>query len=471
MKLKSIVSLVFCLGVLYNLHGQIVPAAFGVYSPSRPVANTIVTSGLVLHLDAGNTASYPGSGTTWTDLSGSGNNGTLTNGPTYSSSNGGSIVFDGSNDIVSSFSSQISGTGSKTISSWIKINTTSRAGIAGTRSLTEWGWGFTVNRSGVGTLDFYDTQGSSLSAAAGLGTNIWYHVAVTYDDSRIVTLYVNGLQVGISSTPFAALNASNFNGVIGNEDEYTNPFYHPFKGNIAQVAIYNRALTAAEVLENYNALRPRFGDVTNPTTGRTWMDRNLGATRVATSSTDHLGYGSLYQWGRGSDGHELITWSNSTTGTRVNGTTTTFSSTDQPGNTNYIIGPNPPYDWRSTPNNNLWQGVNGTNNSCPSGYRLPTKAEWDAERLSWSSQNAAGAFASPLKLPMAGIFDTYSNATGSFRLQSTYGWYWSSTTNFQSGSGTCNCNISERLNFTTSSVDNSTDSGRSNAFSVRCIKD
>jgi hypothetical protein len=107
-------------------------------------------------------------------------------------------------------------------------------------------------------LDFYDTQGSSLSAAAGLGTNIWYHVTVTFDDSRMVTLYVNGSQVAISSTPFAALNVSTFKGVIGNEDEYTNPFYHPFKGNIAQVSIYNRALTAAEILENYNALRPRF---------------------------------------------------------------------------------------------------------------------------------------------------------------------------------------------------------------------
>ena len=440
--------------------------------PSAPIqARGIITNGLVLNLDAGNSASYSGTGTTWNDLSGNGNHGTLTNGPTFNSSNGGSIVFDGSNDIVSSFSTQISGTGSKTISSWIKINTTSRAGIAGTRSLAEWGWGFTVNRNGVGSLAFYDTRGSELYVAAGLITNIWYNVSVTYDDSRIVTLYVNGLQVGISSTPFTALNASTFNGVIGNEDQWNNPFYHPFKGNIAQVSIYNRALTAAEVLQNYNALRPRFSDVTNPSTGKTWMDRNLGATQVATSSTDRLAYGSLYQWGRGSDGHELITWSNSTTGTRVNGTTSTISNSDQPGNANFILMPNPPYDWRSTPNNNLWQGVNGLNNPCPSGYRLPTQAEWNTEIATWSSQNSAGAVASVLKLPMAGIFDTYLNANGSFRLQSTHGWYWSSTTGYQGGNGTCNCNISERLNFTNSSIDNSSDSGRSNAFSVRCIKD
>ena len=463
MKLNSLFILVFCMGLVSNLHGQILPAQFGVANPSKPVVSNIgssgpiISSGLVLHLDAGIASSYPGSGTTWFDLSGN-NNGTLENGPTYSSANGGSLVFDGENDRVSAFPTQISGTGSKTISMWIKINTTSRTGLAGTRSLTERGWGFTVNRNGTGSLAFYDTGagGSELDVAAGLGTNIWYNVCVTYDNSRIVTLYVNGLQVGISSTPFAALNASTFKGVIGNEDEYTNPFYHPFKGNIAQVAIYSRAISAAEVLENYNALRPRFSDVTNPSTGRTWMDRNLGATRVATSSTDHLGYGSLYQWGRGSDGHELITWSNSTTGARVNnGTTTTFSSTDQPGNADFILAPNSPYDWRNTPNNNLWQGVNGTNNPCPTGYRIPTEAEWNAEIASWTSKNTDGAFASPLKLTMAGSREITITNTG------VYGSYWSSTI---SGEGARYLYFGNAGSYTLTH-------NRSYGGSIRCIKD
>jgi hypothetical protein len=294
-------------------------------------------------------------------------------------------------------------------------------------------------------LDFYDTRGSSLSAAAGLGTNIWYHVTVTYDDSRIVTLYVNGTQVAISSTPFAALNASTFTGVIGNEDEYTNPFYHPFKGNIAQVAIYNRALTAVEVLENYNALRPRFGDVTNPTTGKIWMDRNLGATQVASSSTDAAAYGDLYQWGRGADGHQI----------RTSATTSTRSSTDVPGNANFILAGSP-YDWRSTANNNLWQGVNGTNNPCPSGYRLPTETEWVAERLSWISQNAAGAFASPLKLPAAGI-RRFND--GGFDLVNTGGRYWSSTVS----------SPYSRYFYFDSNADMFTDA-RAYGASVRCIK-
>ena len=96
--------------------------------------------------------------------------------------------------------------------------------------------------------------------------------------------------------------------------------------------------------------------------GKIWMDRNLGATRVATSPTDAASYGDYYQWGRGADGHQKIT----------SATTTTLSSADQPGNGSFILAPD---DWRSTQNDNLWQGVSGTNNPCPSGYRLPTLTE------------------------------------------------------------------------------------------------
>ena len=458
MNLKFLLSFVFCVSIVYHLHGQILPAYQGVFA-KRVFSNggAIVSSGLVLHLDAGNASSYSGSGTTWTDLSGTNNHGTLENGPTYSSSNGGSIVFDGVNDRVSAFPTQISGTGSKTISLWIKINTTSRTGLAGIRSTANWGWGFTVNRTTIGNLTFYDTNGSHLEVAAGLTTSIWYNVSVTYNSAnRIATLYLNGYQIG-SLANFNSLNASTFKGVIGHEEEGTGGSF--FKGNIAQVAIYSRDLTPAEVLENYYALRPRFGDVTNPATGKTWMDRNLGATRVATSSTDHLAYGSLYQWGRGSDGHELINWSNATTGVSVNTTTSTTSSSNTPGNVNFIISSGN-YDWLSTQNNNLWQGVNGINNPCPSGYRLPTKIEWEAELASWGSRGAADAFASPLKLTMAGFRDAGNgviNAVGS------YGAYWTSTIYL---------NNSHSFEFnavgTSAHIDNNP---RAFGMSVRCIKD
>ena len=144
------------------------------------------------------------------------------------------------------------------------------------------------------------------------------------------------------------------------------------------------------------------------------MDRNLGATQAATSSTDANAYGDLYQWGRRSDGHQC----------RTSATTTALSSTDQPANGSFIIAPNSPFDWRSPQNTNLWQGVNGVNNPCPGGYRLPTEAELETERLSWSSNDDQGAFASALKLPVAG-FRYFSY--GSLVNVGTDGSYWSST--------------------------------------------
>jgi hypothetical protein len=141
-------------------------------------------------------------------------------------------------------------------------------------------------------------------------------------------------------------------------------------------------------------------EVTNPTTGKTWMDRNLGASQAATSSTDANSYGDLYQWGRGSDGHQC----------RNSATTTTLSSTDQPAHGNFIIAPNPPYDWRSPQNTNLWQGVNGVNNPCPNGFRVPTTSELDSERISWSNNNYFGAFNSILKFSLGGYRDAGSGS-------------------------------------------------------------
>ena len=157
-----------------------------------------------------------------------------------------------------------------------------------------------------------------------------------------------------------------------------------------------------------------FGTIENPTTGRIWMDMNLGASQVATSSTDEDAYGDLYQWGRGTDGHEK----------RTSGTTPNLSNSDTPGHGDFIVIPatTPPVDWRSPQNNDLWQGVNGVNNPCPSGYRLPTVAEWDAERESWSSNDADGAFAA-LKMPLTGV--RYS--IGGLSSIGTLGHYWSST--------------------------------------------
>ena len=188
--------------------------------------------------------------------------------------------------------------------------------------------------------------------------------------------------------------------------------------------------------------------VLNPKTGKIWMDRNLGATQVATSSTDAAAYGDLFQWGRRTDGHQI----------RTSLTTPNQSSLDQPANANFISAPDSPYDWRSGQNANLWQGVSGTNNPCPSGYRLPTDLELAAELASWSSSDRAGAFASPLKLPMAGRRFYF----GSLYPENTTGFYWSSTV-----SGTSSLALT--FSFDTMSTPISPN-GRANGGSVRCIK-
>jgi len=193
---------------------------------------------------------------------------------------------------------------------------------------------------------------------------------------------------------------------------------------------------------------PLIPFVVNPTTGAIWMDRNLGASQVATSSLDAASYGDLYQWGRRADGHQFSR----------SATTATLSSIDQPAHGDFITPE--PYginDWLSPQNTNLWQGVNGVNNPCPGGYRLPTETELNAERTSWSTNDAAGAFASPLKLPITGY---RSRDDGSLRGVNDDGYYWSSTV---SGAG------SRSLGFDRYDGDMNTDD-RAYGLAVRCIK-
>ncbi len=253
-----------------------------------------------------------------------------------------------------------------------------------------------------------------------------------------------------------ALHAKTADTVIGTIIE-TDPSV-PTGTQIGEMQYWNGTAWVIVVVGNEGAILQMIGGVptwtggttpvTNPTTGEIWMDRNLGASQVATSSTDAAAYGDLYQWGRGTDGHQI----------RTSGTTSTLSSTDVPGHANFIVAPSSPNDWRSSQNNNLWQGVNGVNNPCPSAYRLPTLAELDAERLSWSSNNAAGAFASPLKLSVAG---SRNYSSGILSYVGSRGLYWSSTVN-----GT----LAYYLSFGSSNV-SMTSYNRALGSSVRCIKD
>ena len=182
--------------------------------------------------------------------------------------------------------------------------------------------------------------------------------------------------------------------------------------------------------------------------GKCWLDRNLGASQVATAHNDSLAYGDLFQWGRLDDGHQV----------RTSGITTSLSISDNPGHSNFIYGMDVPDDWRSPQNNNLWQGVSGINNPCPLGWRLPALEEWDTELASWSQQNYNGAFASPLKLTAAGS-RYWSNAT--LYGVSNYGFYWSNPVR---GTAASNLLFDSSNAFTYGYY-------RAYGFSIRCIKD
>jgi len=187
----------------------------------------------------------------------------------------------------------------------------------------------------------------------------------------------------------------------------------------------------------------QIGEVSSA--GQVWMDRNLGALRVATKSTDPDAYGSLYQWGRPGDGHEY----------RTSPITTTRS--DSPNHGSFITVSASPYDWRITSNDTLWADESSPNNPCPAAFRLPTEAEWAAEQASWASNDAAGAFGSPLKLVLAGY---RHNANGAVSYVGTEGVYWSSTDSSTNSS---------YLYFSTTAYTYSTK--RAMGYSVRCIKD
>ena len=110
---------------------------------------------------------------------------------------------------------------------------------------------------------------------------------------------------------------------------------------------------------------------------QTWMDRNLGARRVATAVDDVFSYGNHYQWGRPADGHEISVWNGTTrtAGRGLNNTTATLATTDAPAHGDFITNNTSPFDWRSDNNINRWATV--SQGPCPAGYHVPTNAEWD----------------------------------------------------------------------------------------------
>jgi hypothetical protein len=219
-------------------------------------------SGLVLALDAGNIKSYNAgiSTTTWTDLSGNGNNGTLTNGPTYSSANGGSIVFDAVNDYVDCGSINFTGGTSITTEVWVKPNSSQNtyADILDNDHNGGGGGGFVIQQNVNALNQYYFAywNGSSfdITSTITLNSNSFNHLVFVKSGTSTIG-YLNSVNT-IQYTGSSNLNAS---GRILHLGRFVSFAGREFNGSISNVKVYNRALSAAEVSQNFNALRSRYG--------------------------------------------------------------------------------------------------------------------------------------------------------------------------------------------------------------------
>jgi hypothetical protein len=220
------------------------------YSPK------MITDGLVLYYDAANSISYVSGSTTWNDLSRNGNNGTLVNGPTFDSSNGGNIVFDGTNDYVS-VSNNINPT-NITLDFFYKVLNEGPYGylVSNSKDLgaPEKGYDFRIS----GRTPIFKIWNTATSSVSGnlITLNQIHHISATYDGTE-QKIYQNGVLVNTVSTTLGIGNPPSYNLVIGAMG--FNPPVYNMNGSIYTSKIYNRALSAQEVLQNYNATKRRFG--------------------------------------------------------------------------------------------------------------------------------------------------------------------------------------------------------------------
>ena len=239
------------MGVMYGVN----PTWAGQTNEGRTHIATkgVVQSGLVLNLDAGVLSSYPGSGTTWTDLSGNGNHGTFVNGTGFNSANGGSIVFDGVNDYVSNTMPN-PGSLPITFDFWVNSNVSAPEGIFDTAPnqanvLRQFGRTF-------GFLDAWvEWWSNSPQVLLGLSPSVWTNITIEYSftTNRTIKYYRNGNLIttatGSTNPTFAWTNLTF--GVI-------NLSSGPYSGKISIIKIYNRALTATEIQQNYLATKSRY---------------------------------------------------------------------------------------------------------------------------------------------------------------------------------------------------------------------
>ena len=225
----------------------------------------VVTNGIVACWDAGSRASYPGAGTTITDLAaveGGVSNGTLTDGPTFDSANLGSIDFDGTDDHIDvGNGAKLQITSVITLATWFRTDDDGNGTMVAKWSGGERGYKMRINGGQTQTLFSSDgsTNTVTLTDPSTSNDNVWHYAVATNDGSggaNTALLYVDGILVD-SETGTATIHDSSVDVHIGDQDQDSNPT--PYEGLIAHVAIYNVALSAEDVAQNYHALRKRFG--------------------------------------------------------------------------------------------------------------------------------------------------------------------------------------------------------------------
>ena len=273
----------------------------------------------------------------------------------------------------------------------------------------------------------------------------------------IAASFTTFAQVGIGTTdPKGALDIVSTNSAVilsrvANTSAITSPVNGMLVYDMASNCVkgyQNSAWSDCLVVSSGSSSGSGSGTDQTTSTGKIWMDRNLGATQVATSSNDTAFYGDLYQWGRAADGHEKRT-SAITAGPVAAGSE----------GANFVTSNAAPHDWLSMKDDTRWGATKTAHDPCPTGYCLPTEAELDAERLLFSTNNVSGAYAYALKLPAAG-FRYYHN--GTFSDEGILGCYWSSTAGTGGGG--------RELYFNNNSAGGRTEY-RANGHSVRCVKE
>lgn len=211
--------------------------------------------------------------------------------------------------------------------------------------------------------------------------------------------------------------------------------------------------------------------------GNLWLTNNLGAEYANINSSnfnvgnkanalnDELAYGSKFQWGRKADGHELITYSSSTSGARVTpATSSTVSGTSTPSHSNFITNNADPNDWLFPQDNTLWDGATSSNNPCPNGFRLPTQTEWSNYKNASGINNTTDAASSQLAISSAGS----TNSSGNLETIGSTGFYWAGNSTVIDNGGSPYTKAWSSIFF--SSFINTSANNNVFGYSVRCIQ-